>query len=197
MNASVRKLGEGNDVKLIGMIICLIVCTLLLSNLALCAPLEIKGCSIGGVEVGGNVSSLYSMMGKKFTLKSYKKQGAAERVVVFSGDSAIGEFQVTDEGKIIQGEMTSNFVAPNGIDLRSNLGAVLDAYGKGKIDPTEAGYYVWFDKLPGISFLISNHDVPKSLRNIPDDVFTNNHERKILKLRNAKIKSIRVSCTKN
>lgn len=197
MNASVRKLEEKNDVRTIVLALYQIICTLLLSNYALCSPLEINGCRIDGVEIGGDSSSLYYTIGKEFTLKSYKKTGTTELIVVFSDNNAIGEFQITDNNKIIQGEFTSNFVAPDGIDIRSKLGDILDAYGKGKIDPTDSGYYVWFDKLPGVSFLINNDDVPKNLRGIPDDIFKNIHEKQILKLRNASIKSVRVSCIKD
>ena len=177
--------------------ICLILCSLILSNSVWCAPLEIKGCRIDGVEIGSNVSELYSKMGKKYRLDSIKKTGMIERVVVIDANARIGEFQVTDAGIILQGEITANFSAPKNITLFSKLGEILRVYGKGKIDPTEAGYYVWFKNLPSISFLINNDDIPKSLRNIPDDAFNNNYERKILRLKNARIKSVRVSCSRD
>lgn len=176
--------------------ICLILSSLMFSSSVWCSPLEINECSIDGVEIGSNVSELYSKIGKKFIIKSYKESGTAERIIIFMKNSVIGEFHISDSGKIIQGEIISDFIAPQNINRRSSLGEIMKAYGRGNIDPTETGYYVWFDKFPSVSFLINNEDIPKNLRNIPDDALTKKQEISILKLKRARIKSVRVSCNK-
>lgn len=43
-----------------------------------------------------------------------------------------------------------------------------------------------------MSFLLDNADIPRRLRNIPDDVITEKQEKEILSLKNVKIRGIKI-----
>jgi hypothetical protein len=82
---------------------------------------------------------------------------------------------------------------PEGIGPGVTLGRALQVYAGGKIAPTDLGYCVWFPPNEEITFLLDQRDVPDHLRNIPDDVFSADNERDILRLANARISAVRVT----
>jgi hypothetical protein len=51
---------------------------------------------------------------------------------------------------------------------------------------------VYFERSKKLSFLLDNSAIPKRLRNIPDDVFTEDQEKEILRLKHVRIKVIKI-----
>jgi hypothetical protein len=77
------------------------------------------------------------------------------------------------------------------------LAQAQERYGRGNLDPTDAGYFIWFERKKGILFLLDDRDIPKPLRGIPDDAMTPALERKILRVGNARIVAVRVTGQQN
>ena len=83
-------------------------------------------------------------------------------------------------------------VTKEGIGPGMTLGRAQEAYGRGQLDPTDLGYFIWFDRKPGVMFLIDERDIPASLRGIADDASSPERERHILSLQSARIVMARV-----
>jgi hypothetical protein len=73
------------------------------------------------------------------------------------------------------------------------LGRAQQVYGRARIDPTDSGYFIWFERTPGVMFLLDRRDIPISLRDIPDDVISPRQERQILNLHKTRLAMTRVS----
>jgi len=98
------------------------------------------------------------------------------------------------DDKVFLIDVYALFSTDKNIHPGSILSKLLDTYGKGRINPTDAGYYVFFDEMPGIQFLINSKDIPQALQNIPDDVITEKQEKEILNLKKARISAIQIFC---
>jgi hypothetical protein len=84
-----------------------------------------------------------------------------------------------------------------GVGPGVTLAQAQERYGRGNLDPTDAGYFIWFERKKGILFLLDDRDIPKPLRGIPDDAMTPALERKILRVGNARIVAVRVTGQQN
>jgi hypothetical protein len=80
-----------------------------------------------------------------------------------------------------------------GVGPGMTLAQAQKRYGRGNLDPTDAGYFIWFERKKGVLFLLDDRDIPKSLRGIPDDVMTPARERQILRIGKARIVGVRVT----
>jgi hypothetical protein len=96
-------------------------------------------------------------------------------------------------GRVFLIDSTERCATVEGIGPGVTLGRAQQIYGAGKTDPTDSGYFVWFPPRGQIEFLLDQRDIPKELRDIPDDVFSADNERAILGLSQARVSAVRVN----
>ncbi len=154
----------------------------------------ITQCKVGDIGIGDSSDKIHKVFNSTYKIKIVKKPGHVKEVFVSQDHDMVMKLSVDEKDKIFLIDVYSSYSTIKNIYPGSTLSAVLTAYGKGKINPTDAGYFVYFDDLPGIQFLIDNNYVPSKLRGIPDDVINEEQEKQILNLKNAKISEIQISC---
>lgn len=142
---------------------------------------------IESIKVGDSVSKIFSVFETKYQIKkeylTVKLLKKGKLIVVFDLD---------DHEKILLIDIYAHYITEKKIGCGSKLSDLIKTYGQGKIDPADSGYFIWFERQKGIMFLLNNEDIPKELRNIPDDAIKPEDEKKIMSLKNAKISVIRM-----
>jgi hypothetical protein len=81
---------------------------------------------------------------------------------------------------------------PEGVGPGMRLGDAQKTYGAGRLAPTDAGYLVSFEAKPGIQFLLDDAMIPGELRSVPDDVFTNEIEQRLMRMSSIGILAVRI-----
>lgn len=152
----------------------------------------IRNGAIHGVRVGDPAEKIFSVFKSEYTIKDTKKTDSARLITLQIGKRNIAKFSVDTKEKIFLIEVYSDYVTQENIGCGSALSDAINAYGDGKLTPTDGGYIIEFQKKKGISFLLKNDDIPKELRNIPDDVFTPDQERKIMNIGSIRILAIQI-----
>ncbi len=155
----------------------------------------ITECSVGDIKIGDNTATIKETLKSRYTIKIVDRPNSSREISVFKNGTVIMKLSLKDD-RVFLIDVYAQFSTSKKIHSGSTLTEVFNAYGKGKINPTDSGYYVYFDGMPGIQFLINNNDVPDKLRNIPDDVISEEQEEGILNLKNAKISSIQIYCNR-
>lgn len=144
------------------------------------------------IRIGDPALNIFSVFGSKYQAKKdYLTVTLMEKgrtVLVFTLDA---------HENISLIDIYDHYTTEKYIRCGSKLSDLIKAYGRGKLDPTDRGYFVWFKKPKGIMFLLNNADIPKELRNIPDDAIKPEDEKKILSLGNARVSVIRIFKTFN
>jgi hypothetical protein len=158
-----------------------------------------EGCRIGKYSVGpvslGDSGMVVAerLPAPRYEVSTSRPPGSAAEVVVKASGVLRLKCALDSGGKVFAIDVYDpGCTTDEGIGPGSNLSSTLRAYGEGKIDPTDRGYFVFFDRLQGIEFLIDNRDIPPKLRDIPDDVLQKAQEQELLSLENAKISMVEV-----
>jgi hypothetical protein len=158
---------------------------------------EIDGDRVGDVRIGGSKAEILAQLSSRYAVIEPKQQGAAPALVARRrGDGTDSRPLVVvnfsdDRAFLIDShELCATRV---GIGPGTTVGRAQEIYGLGRIDSTDLGYFVWFERKKGVMFLLEDQDIPTSLRGIPDDVLTPEHERQILSLDKEKIVAARVA----
>jgi hypothetical protein len=152
----------------------------------------ITQCGVNNIKIGDSTDKIYKTLMPKYKLKTINHQSLKE-IDVFKDKKRIMHISITDN-KVFLIDVYALYSTEKNIQPGSTLDSVLSAYGEGKVNPTDIGYFVWFKDYPGIQFLIDNNGVPEKLRDIPDDVIKEEQEKQILNLKKAKISAIQVFC---
>jgi hypothetical protein len=152
----------------------------------------ITNTGVKSVNVGDHSKSVRAIFGAPYKVVDSKKAQWARMLVVYEKKEKILQFSVDGNDKIFLIDIFGNFKTKEGIGVGSLLSQTAKAYGKGSIQPSDSGYYVYFESYPGLMFLLNNSEIPEDLRDIPDDVITEEEENKILKLKNVKISTIQI-----
>jgi len=142
----------------------------------------IRNGGIHGVRVGDPAEKIFSVFKSEYTINDTKGTDSARLITLQLGKKNIAKFTIDTKGKIFLIEVYADYVTQENIGCGSTLSEAISAYGKGKITPTDEGYIIEFQKKQGISFLLDNNDIPKELRNIPDDVFTPEQGKNIMSI---------------
>jgi hypothetical protein len=98
-----------------------------------------------------------------------------------------------DSDRVFLVDSYEGCVTREGIGPGTMLGRAREAYGRGQLDPTDLGYFIWFDRKAGVMFLIDERDIPASLRGIADDAISSEQESQILSLQSARIVMARIT----
>lgn len=169
---------------------------LLVNSLAIAAETcKILGNKVDTVRIGDTADKLFKRFNsEEYTVTSTSIPDTAKEIRISRAGNLIMTVYLDSNGRVFLIDVydpkcrTQKNIGPG-----STLHSVLRAYGRGEIDSTDRGYFVFFKSLPGILFLIEKDNIPAKLRNIPDDVFSQKHERQILGLKKARISIVEVS----
>jgi len=154
---------------------------------------RIEGDSIAGVRIGASKAEVIAQLSARYSVseetKPYPKLIA--RAGVADGRPAMVIELNADRVFLI--DSSEKCLTKKGIGPGVTLGRAQQVYGRARVDPTDSGYFIWFDRTPGVMFLLDDRDIPLALRDIPDDVISLRQERQILSLRKARLEMTRVS----
>jgi hypothetical protein len=170
---------------------------ILLQTYASCVLAESKECvirnnAVGPVKIGDSSDKIFSFYKSAYEIKEVNKPDYARQISLFKKDKVIMNFTIGSDNKIFLIDIFDQCVTPEKIGPGSLLLDAMKAYGNRQIVPTESGYYVYFKRPKGVMFLLNNKDIPKELRDIPDDVFTSADEKRILGINTIKIIAIQL-----
>jgi hypothetical protein len=154
----------------------------------------ITQCQVGDIRIGDSLNKITKQLKSNISIKTINKPGHIKEVILSQGPSTLMRLSVDSKDNVLLINVYAAYSTSKNIYPGSTLSEVLAAYGEGKINPTDEGYFVYFDDVPGMQFLIDKNDVPKILRGIPDDVITERQEKQILSLGKARIKLIQIFC---
>jgi hypothetical protein len=179
----------GRELKFM-MVVTLLFCTFSIQSLA--NSHLIRNGAIDGVRVGDPAKKIFSVFNSRYIIKDTKKPGSARLIILQVGEKTVVKFSVDTNEKIFFIQVNADYVTQENIGCGSTLSEAISAYGNGNLGPTDEGYTIEFQKKQGMSFLLNNNDIPKELRNIPDDVFTADQERKIMSIWGIRILAIQI-----
>jgi len=150
---------------------------------------------IESVKTGDSVDKVFSVFKHRYQINDLNNPHIMREITISEKGHRFLSFSIDSEGKIAMIDIYAKYRTRENIGCGSTLSSIIKTYGKGHIDPTDEGYYIFFDnsKIKGVQFLLNNNDIPRDLRNIPDDVITNKNETKILSLGKARIVRIRIN----
>jgi hypothetical protein len=171
-----------------------IVIAILMPTLTLSSSLKtvIEDRRIDSIGIGDQAQKIVSTFGNRYLVVDEKKAMSAREIKLLDQGDTVVKFTIDDKGHILLIDVYASYGTKEGIGVGSTLSDAQRAYGEGRIGPTDAGYWVTFDKLKGVSFLLNDSDIPKGLRRIPDDVITKAQEREILAIGRARIIAIEI-----
>jgi hypothetical protein len=174
--------------------IILLFLVLLFCNCANANELLIKNGLINGVGVGDPKEKIFSTFSSRYQIIEEKKPGYVPTINLYQDKKKIIMFSTDPDNnnKILFIDVYDNCVTSEKIGIGSMLSDAIKVYGEGNLAPTDAGYLVYFERSKKLSFLLDNSAIPKRLRNIPDDVFTEDQEKEILRLKHVRIKVIKI-----
>jgi hypothetical protein len=174
-----------------------ILALLALPSLARGQSCDIDGEHVGPVRLGESKSKIRAQLSARYAVTEPEQNSAVPTLIARRrGDGTDSRPLVLVNFLNDRAFLIDSFefcVTKEGVGPGATLGRANDSYGQGRIDPTELGYFVWFDRKEGVRFLLDDRDIPSSLRGIPDDALTPDRERQILSLRNVRIVAVRVT----
>ncbi len=164
---------------------------------------EVQSGRVSSIRLGESIDQVFRAYQNDFEIVEVKPRTSTDplipqgphlfNVVEKSSKRKWIGFWVDEEKKILEAYITAGPCATKeGIRVGSTLGQAISAYGRPELSPADVGYFVGFEKLPGIAFLLNDSDIPKRLRGIPDDELAAKQEREIVSYRRARIIEILV-----
>jgi hypothetical protein len=173
--------------------VCLLTCLFcLLANGISAEDGLIKDKAIESVKIGDPGDKIFTTFKSRYQIIDNTKPGATRTIILFSDKQKAATFFVDQHNQIFMIEIYKGYQTQDKIGPGSTISQAIHIYGTGSITPTDVGYLMTFKKLNGIGFLLTNNDIPKEFRNIPDDVFTPEQEEKILSFGNVHISAIQI-----
>ena len=158
---------------------------------------EIGADRVNGIKLGASRAVVLAQLSRRYDVAEIAQPGTTlnliasprdhrndprpEVVVSFVGDRAF----VIDSYEPC---VTKERIGPG-----ARLAQAQERYGRGHVDPTEKGYFIWFERRKSVMFLLDDRDIPKGLRSIQDDVITPTQEGQILRLGKARIIAVRLT----
>jgi hypothetical protein len=165
--------------------------------LALGQDCEIDADRVDGARIGASKAVLLKQLSSRYAVTEPLRPGAAPTLVARERGSDANSRPLVvitldgDHAFLI--DSYEPCATKEGVGPGMTLAQAQRHYGRGNLDPTDAGYFIWFERKKGVLFLLDDRDVPKSLRGIPDDVMTPARERQILRVGKARIVGVRVT----
>lgn len=148
---------------------------------------------IDGLRTGDPANKILTIFHKPYQIIDKKKRHAARTITVLKDNRRILEFSIDDKGEIFFIDIRGVYVTKEGVGCGSTVEDAVKAYGSPNLSSEDEGYLLYFEKLKNISFLLNNKEIPKRLRNIPDDVFEKKDQDRILKNTKIHILAVKIS----
>lgn len=149
--------------------------------------------AVESVKIGDSAKKIFSTFEPRYQVGDATKPQCARTVTLSRDKNTIATFSIDGDGRIFLIDIRGAFRTVENIGHGSTLTEAINLYGGGSVAATDQGYLVTFEKMKNISFLLSNDDIPNDLRNISDDVFTPDQEKRILGLGKSRIIAIQIS----
>ena len=148
------------------------------------------------IRLGTPVQTIYNILQKDFSTTEEARTKALDPRVLVARENSSKKiwFYITVDRKerAVFIDVVGPCLTADQIGIGSTFGQAIKVYGRPEVSPSDVGYLINFDKLPGVAFLLNDQDIPKNLRGIPDDVFKSEHKKELLKHRGAKIVAIQL-----
>jgi hypothetical protein len=169
------------------------VLLILLVGSALAQNNLITNDGIEGIRIGDSANKILPYFQKPYQIIDKKEQHAARTITVLKDNRRILEFSIDDKGGIFFIDIRGVYVTKDGVGCGSTIEDAIKAYGSPSLSPEDEGYLLYFERLKNISFLLNNKEIPKELRNIPDDVFEKKDQDRILKNKKIHIRAVKIT----
>ena len=151
---------------------------------------------VNDIRLGAQVQAIHDILQKDFSVTEEARTRTLDPRVLVARENSSKKiwFYITVDGKerAVFMDAVGPCLTADGIGIGSTFGQAIKVYGRPKVSPSDVGYLITFDKLPGVAFLLNDQDIPENLRGIPDDVFKPEHRKELLKHRGAKIVAIQL-----
>lgn len=121
--------------------------------------------------------------------------GIAQRRVEIrkaSSKEKLYSFSLSNRDEVVFIDIFADCRNADGIGVGTRLGDARKKYGNAKLETSDVGYFVVFDRMPTIGFLLEHRNLPEKLRNLPDDSMSAKSERSILAASATKFSQIRI-----
>jgi hypothetical protein len=152
---------------------------------------------VGDVRIGATKAEILATLSSRYVVNEQTQPGAAPTLVGRRKSDAIASGPAVvvnlDGDRAFLIDSYERCATKEGVGPGTTLGHAQAAYGRGQLDSTDLGYFVWFDRKKGVMFLLDDKDIPSTLRRLPDDALTPAQESKILEVSKARILAVRVA----
>lgn len=158
---------------------------------------EIDADRVDGARIGASKAVLLEQLSSRYAVTESVRPGATPTLVARQPGSDANSRPLVvinldgDHAFLI--DSYEPCATAEGVGPGVTLAQAQRRYGRGNLDTTDAGYFVWFERKKGVLFLLDDRDIPKSLRRVPDDAMTPPLERQILRIGKARIVAVRVT----
>jgi len=149
---------------------------------------------LAGLKIGDPESKVREVFGSGYDTREHSGQMMQRRIEVRRSTSNENLYSIAlgNSGEVMFIDILRSCKNADGVGIGTTLGAAKAKYGKAKLEPTDVGYFVIFDRMPSIGFMLANTDLPTKLRDLPDDSMSEKAERAILATSKAKFSQIRI-----
>jgi hypothetical protein len=176
---------------------CCVLSIVSLPHVAIGQSCLIDAGRVGDLRIGATKAEIVATLSSRYVVNEQTQPGAAPTLVGRRRSDAIGSGPAVvvnlDGDRAFLIDSYERCATKEGVGPGTTLGHAQAAYGRGQLDSTDLGYFVWFDRKKGVMFLLEDKDIPSSLRRLPDDVLTPAQESKILEVSKARILAVRVA----
>jgi hypothetical protein len=148
---------------------------------------------VEGIAVGDPMQKVFDTFSASYRVQDTTPSipGHVKTVTVMHRNKQVITFEIENE-RVFLMHIFDEYVTAEHIGCGSTLSSARRAYGHGRLVPTDSGYLLTFKKIPWMSFLLKNGDIPEKLQGIPDDLFSEEDEKQILALGKIRIASIEI-----
>lgn len=149
---------------------------------------------VDGIKLGDSAEKVLRQYSSTYDVKDLGAAGAAReiRITAKGNPRAWILFTFESANRVVMIDSTFDCATREGLRVGKTLGDAVKAYGQPLLEPTDIGYYVFFDNPEGIGFLLRTSDIPEPLRDIPDDVLSDEQTDQIVSHSGARLDAIRV-----
>ncbi len=146
------------------------------------------------IKIGDPEQKIREAFTADYSVAERSTQGAQRRIEVLQLPSRerLYSFSLSNDGRVVFIDIYAACRNRDGIGLGSRLGDAKKRYGNAKLEPTDTGYFVVFNRMPTVGFMLNNDDLPKKLRGLLDDSIDTKAERAILAASRARFSQVRI-----
>ena len=149
---------------------------------------------LASLKIGDPESKVREVFGSGYDTREHPGPMVQRRIEVRRSTSSKNLYSIAlgSNGEVMFIDILRSCKNADGVGIGTTLGVAKAKYGKAKLEPTDVGYFVIFDRMPRIGFMLANTDLPTKLRDLPDDSMSEKAESAILATSKAKFSQIRI-----